>query len=87
MKHVTSGKRIMMGFRTTENIKAVCPLYEQVVIGAKGKIVGIQCESFIDDHSLITRYRNTEEMLAAKKLLCDSHYTSCPYYQMYESMR
>lgn len=62
-------------------------MYQQIVIGAKGKIVGIQCESFIDEHPLVTRYRNTEQMLEAKKMLCDSHYSLCPYYKMYESMR
>ena len=78
-----------MGYRVQADIKAKCPLYEQIVRSGKGKsgIVGVQCsylhENFGFSASAIIRFRSYGEMMDAKELFCDDLYEACPYYQAY----
>ncbi len=76
-----------MGFRTQADIKAKCPLYEQVVKTNRGNIAGVQCNflctNFGFDASVIIRFRSFHEMEDAKELFCDDMYESCPYYQAF----
>ena len=76
-----------MGWRVQADIKAKCPLYEQVVLTRRGNIVGVQCnylhENFGFPASVIIRFRNTQDMNDAKELFCDDMYEQCPYYQAY----
>lgn len=76
-----------MGFRTSLDISARCPLYMGVVRTANGSIAGIECEflcsNFGFDVSMILRCQNFQEMLDLKELLCDDRYEACPYYEAF----
>lgn len=74
-----------MGYRTSLDINAKCPLYESVVRTSNGNIAGVQCtflcENFGFRASTIIRCKNYQEVMDLKELFCDEMFESCPYYQ------
>lgn len=74
-----------MGYRTSLDINARCPLYEGVVHTKNGTIAGVQCSylhsNFGFDASIVVRCKNFSETIDMKELFCDSMYRGCPYYQ------
>lgn len=76
-----------MGYRVQEDIKARCPLYEQVVRTKNGNIAGVQCEPIMATKNLgftvstVIRCRNYREARDYKAIFCDDLYETCPYYR------
>ena len=73
-----------MGYRTSLDISAKCPLYEGVVRTGNGAVSGVQCQCICDnfgfDVSTIIRCTNFQETVDLKELFCDDRYKYCPYY-------
>ncbi len=87
MNHASYGQRKKMGFKVNEKIKAVCPLYEDVIRTNNGVLAGVQCKFFCENfgfaaHTII-RCKDYSEVRELKELFCDDLFEDCPYYKVW----